>query len=293
MVRIKISFPAAQSNKLLDGESGFLNSFVRRKMSIYKTTLSDNLFKKIEGKDRRLTSKSAYDRFDVALLGLGDLSEAASSTDAIAAVFDLEGFTNFCKQIEPHLSVPIFLSQFLPWLMERVKKALTRDEYPEGVRLYSPLPFFVKFMGDGLLFLWNASEMGDVYRRNIIVLLDKVCKSYTNDFFPKIRTEVVDAPKYLRCGIARGTVFSVGNGTDFVGSCINMAARIQKLPGSRFAFNKRGFDVSSEKVNRFFREVTIIRRVAIRGIGDNELIGIRRSEFERMTGDDKNRYRDP
>ena len=262
-------------------------------MTTYKTELSDYAFAKIEGKRRRLLSSSACDRFNVALLGLGDLSQEAMSTDAIAAVFDLEGFTNFCTQIEPHLSVPVFLSEFVSWLMDRIKKAMIRDKHPEGVRLYSPLPFFVKFMGDGILVLWDSSEMGNVGRRNIVVALDKVCKSYTNEFLPEIRNQVAEAPKYLRCGIARGTVFSVGNGNDFVGSCINMAARIQKLPGARFAFNRRGFEVTGEKINKYFKENITIRRVAIRGIGENELIGIRKSEFDEMTSDDKKWYQDP
>ena len=38
---------------------------------------------------------------------------------------------------------------------------------------------------------------------------------------------VSEPPPVLRCGLARGTVFSVGNRSDFVGSCINMAARLQ------------------------------------------------------------------
>lgn len=261
-------------------------------MSIYETDPSDFTVVKIEGKDRTLLSVAAGDRFNESLLGLGDLSEDASSTDAIAAVFDLEGFTNFCKQIEPHLAVPMFLSEFLPWLIEQIKMSVTKEEPPEGLRLYSPLPFFVKFTGDGILVLWNATQMGIVQRRNIIVSLHNVCKKYTKEFLPKIRIKVVDVPKYLRCGIARGTAFSVGDGADFVGSCINMAARIQKLPGSRFAFNRRGFEFD-ETTNKFFAEMIIVRRVSIRGIGENELIGIRRSEFDEMGPEDAAIYSEP
>src|SRR6185503_19067907 len=110
-------------------------------------------------------TSAAAERFDSSLLGLGDLDEASAATDAIAAVFDLEGFTNFCKQIEPQLSVPLFLSEFLSWLMEDVKNEMVNEVAPEGFSVFSPLPFFVKFMGDGILFLWDSSDMSEANRR--------------------------------------------------------------------------------------------------------------------------------
>ena len=63
----------------------------------------------VEGKKTTLISKAAFDGFNINVLGLGDVSAESQPTDAIAAVFDLEGFTNFCKQIEPHLAVPAYL----------------------------------------------------------------------------------------------------------------------------------------------------------------------------------------
>ncbi|HEX8652908.1 MAG TPA: hypothetical protein VF708_18985 [Pyrinomonadaceae bacterium] len=261
-------------------------------MTTYKPKSSDYILADVEGKKRKLLSTQACESFNTSLLGVGDLNQSATSTDAIAAVFDLEGFTNFCKQIEPHLSVPLFLSEFLSWLMEQIKKEMINKELQAGALLWCPLPFFVKFMGDGMLVLWDSSEMTDVARRNVIVSLRYVCDRYTRDFLPKIQQKVVEPPGILRCGIARGTVYSVGNGNDFVGSCINMAARIQKLPGATFAFNRRGFDLESSNVAKFFKEKIIVRRVSIRGIGENELIAILKSEFDSMKAPDKKIYRD-
>ena len=262
-------------------------------MTTYKLEPKDRVFETINGKRYELVSSAAVERFNTSLLGVGDLTLPATATDAIAAVFDLEGFTNFSKQIEPQLSVPLFLSEFLTWLMEQIKKEMIEAVRPKGIRLFSPLPFFVKFMGDGILFLWDCSTMDDIGRRNVIILLDEICDRYSSAFLPIIRKKVVEPPSYLRCGIARGTVFSVGNGDDFVGSCINMAARIQKLPGTRFAFNRRGFNLESPNVVSFFKDDIVIKLVSIRGIGDNELIAIRKSEFKTMTKEDKERYREP
>src|SRR5690349_14269308 len=122
-------------------------------MTTFKLHTSDHISASAEGKQQKLLSAGAVERFNTSLLGVGDLTLPATSTDAIAAVFDLEGFTNFSKQIEPHLSVPLFLSEFLTWLMEEVKNEMIKEVLPKGVRLFSPLPFFVKFMGDGILFL--------------------------------------------------------------------------------------------------------------------------------------------
>src|ERR1700755_969073 len=260
-------------------------------MTIYKPKPEDYTLINIEGKKRKLLSTQACENFNTSLLGVGDLTHASIATDAIAAVFDLEGFTNFCKQIEPNLSGPLFLSELLSWLIQQIKEEMIKEMLEAGAVLWSPLPFFIKFMGDGILVLWDSSEMTDAARRNVIGSLHSICKRYTKVFLPKIQGKVVEPPGILRCGVARGTVYSVGNGNDFVGSCINMAARIQKLPSATFSFNRRGFDIENSKAAKFFKEDIIVRRVSIRGIGENELIAILKHEFDSMKAADKKIYR--
>lgn len=260
-------------------------------MPTYKPSKAKFLNALVDGQERRLLDKRTCDDFNASLLGLGDLSREAVETDAIAAVFDLQGFTNFGKQIEPHLSVPIYLSDFLSWLMQQIKTEMIRKMHPQGAELWSSLPFFVKFLGDGLLALWDASSMGPVNRTNVIVSMKMICTAYQTTFLPKIRRKVVDPPPVLRCGIARGKVYSVGDGNDYVGSCINMAARLQKYPGATFAFNRRGFDL--EVNNDFFAKQIVVKKVSIRGIGENELIGVLKSEYDAMSPADKKEYGNP
>jgi hypothetical protein len=168
----------------------------------------------------------------------------------------------------------------------------TKEEHAEGVTLWNPLPFFVKFMGDGLLVLWDASTMGASGRRNVIVSGMQICQEYANDFVPTVRSKVVDPPLILRCGLARGTVYSVGDGNDYVGSCINMAARLQKLPGVTFGFNRRGIDLEDPARNDFFKNEIVVKQVSIRGIGENELIALLKTEFEVLKSEDKRIFRD-
>lgn len=248
----------------------------------------------VYGKKSKLMSKEAFDEFSIGVLGLGDVATASRSIDTISAVFDLAGFTNFCKQIEPQLSVPYYLNAFLNWLMEQIKKETRQAETSEGVSLWCPLPFFVKFLGDGLLVLWDCSEMNTVAQRNVLMSLNNICRHYRTRFLPDLRSKIVDAPPALRCGAARGTVFSVGSGSgqDYVGSCINMAARLQKLPGLSFCFNRRGFDLEGFSPHEFYTKSVVVKQVSIRGIGDHELICMLASEDEALSAEDRAFYRE-
>lgn len=254
---------------------------------------SDYVVREVDDGKRKLLLKTAYDQFDTSILGLGDITAPAISIDAIAVVFDLEGFTNFGKQIEPHLTVPLFLSEFLSWLLAEIREEMTHKTYEDAVHLYGPLPFLVKFMGDGLLVLWDVSESDDISRRNIVLSAHQICMHYVSMFLPTICKKVVEPPPKLRCGIARGTVYSVGNRNDFVGSCINMAARLQKIPGLTFAFNRRGFNLEDPKMIEFFKAKIVIKKISVRGIGNHELVAILKTEYEALGEDERVVFKEP
>ena len=231
--------------------------------------------------------------FNPSVLGLGDLTQASVRIEAMAAVFDLGGFTHFCKQVDPHLSVPTFLSQFLEWLMEQLKQETVVQNESGEPSLYHPLPFFIKFMGDGVLILWNCEGMTSVHIHNVVVTLYEICQSYQARLLPSLRSLVVDPPVALRCGIARGTIFSVGDGRDFVGSCINIAGRLQKLPGVNFAINIRGVDIKVNVSGDFLMDRVSIKKVSIRGIGETELVAVLNSDLAAMTPEERKLYKAP
>jgi class 3 adenylate cyclase len=261
-------------------------------MPRFRVPKSEFRLVEVSGKKYPAISKAAFESFNISVLGLGNVSAPSEPTDAVAAVFDLAGFTNFCKQIEPHLSVPHYLNAFLTWLMRQIREEMLQAEAKDTVRLGCPLPFFVKFLGDGLVVLWNSKEMNDAERRNVLIEMHRVCQKYVTEFLPTLRGKIVDAPRQLRCGMARGTVFSVGEGEDYVGSCINMAARVQKLPGISYCFNRRGFEIEISS-HSFFTQKIVIKRVSIRGIGDHELVCVLRSELESLSAKDQKIYQDP
>lgn len=245
-----------------------------------------------EEKDVWLLDNEKFGEFNAGLLGLGDISSRSTQVEALAAVFDLSGFTNFCGQVDPHLSVPEYLSGFLEWLFGEIKKEFVEESYKEGKKLWADLPFLAKFLGDGVLFLWDTEDMSDGEIRNTVVSLDNIRGKYVANFYPHIRKAVVDPPKILRCGIARGKVFSVGNGEDYVGPCINIASRLEKLHGLTFCFSRRGIDMSKTPLEAV-RELFIEKCVTIRGIGENELVWVRKAEFDNLPDEEKKLFREP
>jgi hypothetical protein len=227
-------------------------------------------------------SKEQFERFNMSILGLGSIPRKAPSVEALAAIFDLAGFTKFCNQIDPHLVVPEFLSRFLKWLFGQVAIECTYKEYDERVAMWCQLPFYAKFLGDGILLLWDT----DAVRRavdigNIVVSLFNICNKYRKVFLPSISLDVDNPPKTLRCGIARGQVISLGGGSDFVGSCINVASRMQKMSELNLAFPRRGFD-PKRCFTSAAKSLFILKKASVRGIEGRQLIMISKEEFQKL-----------
>lgn len=230
-----------------------------------------------------------FEKFSESILNLGNIENKSKLTNGLSVMFDLEGFTNFCKQIDPQLAVPEYLSEFLKWIFKRVKEELIDTKHEEGYEVYAPFPFLSKFLGDGILFLWDTENMEENEITNIVVSMLNICEEYSSKFYPEVSNRIIDAPKKLRCGIARGAIYSVGNGEDFVGPCINMSARLQKLSTLGFCFSRRGINPSSMTAK--FEEKFITKKVNIRGIGENEIVCILKSQFENLTAEEKKLFK--
>jgi len=247
---------------------------------------------KDEEKHIWLLDNKKFDSFNPDVLGLGDISLRSTQVEAIAAVFDLSGFTNFCSRIDPHLSVPEFLSRFLDWLFEELKKEFVAESYEEGKQLWADLPFLAKFLGDGVLFLWGTENMGGTEICNVVTSLKIICRDYKNKFYQQIKKSVAEPPNILRCGIARGRVFSVGNGEDFVGPCINLASRLQKLSLLTFCVSRRGFDFKKH-IDKSEFPIYVLTSVSMSGIGENELVWVLKQEFDNLPEKEKGLFRSP
>lgn len=259
-------------------------------MGSFKTGPRDRFRARAGDDEYAALRQKAIDRFDPGILGLGDLKSHSRDREVVCAIFDLGGFTDFCRQVDPHLAVPEFMSHFLDWLFGEVKQQSIWEVTDGGAILWTQLPFFAKFMGDGVLFLWDVGQIGDhVGVFNIALRTAEICDAYESRFLLVIGPRVVNPPARLRCGVARGKVYSVGNGRgrDYVGPCINIAARLQKLvPGITHCFSRRGFDADQSAAPEI-ADTLVVRRVAVRGIGDSELVYVRRREFDLLSEIDR------
>ena len=240
----------------------------------------------------KILDKETLDRFSPAILGLGDISVPAREIEAMAAIFDLAGFTRFCNQVDQHLTVPKFLSSFLDWLFDIIKTRLTAGNYDGRKAMWAELPFLAKFMGDGLLLLWNTKGMSEPLICRVITTLYDICYVYKHQFYPEMRMVVDKPPATLRCGAARGRVFSVGNGRDYIGHCINTASRLQKLSLLTFCFPQRGFNIQ-EHMKEDYRRLFVKKSVSVRGVGENELVWVLEEEFNKLPEKLKAPFQDP
>jgi hypothetical protein len=225
--------------------------------------------------------------FNESLLNIGDLRVPSKDIEALSVMFDLEGFTKFTRQVDPQLAIPNFIADFFRWLFYAIKRVMSDSEQKNI--LWAELPFFSKFMGDGALFLWriDLDKIVNVDKRlesselegklqeflcNIIASMLEICAGYSHDCL-NFSKKYVDFPTKLRCGIARGKVFPIGGGLDFVGPCMNICTRLQKCASLSFVFSARGVDVTG--FDPGYRKLFTEKRIEIRGIGDNELIWVK------------------
>lgn len=225
------------------------------------------------------------------MLGLEDILANKETFEALAVIVDLKDFTVFCDQRDPHLVVPQFLQSFLEWLFERLRAELLISEAGNNVVLWSHLPFFGKFLGDGVLLLWDLTEMGGDAKRNIVQTFDIIRNDYESEFLPSLKKHIPTPPPKLRCGIAQGQVTSIADGRDFVGLCINIASRLQKLADGAFsfAFTQKGLEPEGTDFHesRNFRLI----KIPIRGISKEERVYVLNSEFRKLSKDLKRAYR--
>lgn len=240
-------------------------------------------------------SRDAFASFTPAVLGLGDVSRDGEYVQALAAFFDLEGFTDFCSQVDSHLVIPEFLTRYLNWLFRSLADEFRESEMGDRVRLWGCLPFYAKFLGDGILFLWATDRCrGFPGKVNIVQSLLAITNAYAASFFPEIRRQVGRPPARLRCGIALGQTIAIGGGADYVGSCINIASRLQKLGKLSFAVSRRGFDLGeAPEAEGSLRSFLALKRTAIRSIGTQELVYIRKDEFAALPPEEQASFREP
>ena len=164
---------------------------------------------------------------------IAPLGDAHSNlVEIVVALFDLEGFTKFFIRttVIKYTILPLFVNAFLSWLNHCFSES------------YFPTPIYSKFLGDGVLLIWETGEQ-QILKGALKAELMNFCwnmvrgekESYEKEFLPELLKKIkpiqtCEYPKHLRVSLSLGHAVKYvrGESNEYISECINVASRICK-----------------------------------------------------------------
>lgn len=157
---------------------------------------------------------------------------------AITTIFDFQGFTDFITHLNQLQRVPQVLQFGFAIISEQFSMGDAAEILQKKEFLFPLLghvPIHVKFLGDGLLIIWSASDPEKLAAMYAELLT--VCSMIKREFPARMLALEGGAGlshriERVRFGIAAGDVFKLSyggqfDGQEFIGVPINLAARLQ------------------------------------------------------------------
>jgi class 3 adenylate cyclase len=213
---------------------------------------------------------------------------ASFPKNAVALLYDLEGFTRFFNQPDVQDYVPAFLNH--------VSAAM-------GVNLFGGLAYWAnnakidpldvevaheKFTGDGALYILLPKGASDFTTATLQHLCNRLwtMKNRFNHIVNRAleQVPVAEVPRHIRFGLARGSVYELQQqgtqATEYIGYGINLASRLQKYcPALGFIASARLGLPDREIARHGFMKVVATQ---LRGF-PNEIVLVDRQEFEALS----------
>jgi class 3 adenylate cyclase len=209
---------------------------------------------------------------------------------AVALIYDLEGFSRFFNQPDVQDYVPQFLNTINRALSIMILGGKTFWGDKEDVSPLSLQPAHYKFLGDGGLCLWVERADQKITTSFVAMLCNRLW-NVQNRFEDILKTShdhvpVVDIPKKIRFGIARGTVYELrhkgSRHKEYIGFCINLASRLQKYcPELGFIASAR-IGMNEERLVKYGYMRVVAK--AIRGF-PQEIVIVDKDEYEELPPD--------
>jgi class 3 adenylate cyclase len=210
------------------------------------------------------------------------INKASYPKNAVALIYDLEGFSKFFNQPDVQDYVPIFLnyvSETMNLIFNGGKYYWSKDSStkvnPLGVEIVHE-----KFLGDGALYIIMPPKRTNDFPEDTLQYL---CNRLWNlkDNFDKViqksleQVPVLDVPQKIRFGISRGSVYELKKSSttvkEHIGFCVNLASRLQSycpelgfIASARLMLkdsdlNKQGYiKVIATKIKGFPNEIVIV-----------------------------------
>lgn len=220
--------------------------------------------------------------------------DADRPTTGLALIFDISGFTNFFNK--PDLQ--LYITKYINHIIECVEICLYGGTayWDHSTKYNDPSikPSFRKFLGDGMLYIWdNMVTQADENAKLKIVLLNRLWNLQTN--LEIINTRLFDQipiaslPGKIKFGVAQGTVYrlSEADGSqDYIGPCINLASRLVKYcPEINFICSARlNLDKEILEKDGYFKVVAKELRSF-----ENEIVIIDNNDYLRISAEEKAR----
>jgi class 3 adenylate cyclase len=166
------------------------------------------------------------------------LSEGAKTQHALAASFDLSGFSPFCLHPNAHAYLACYIANLFD-LLESSFAEIPALQTTPSKPAQAPLPTLSKYTGDGALLLWvadTAAEFTSAYSTSIVLAL----RRFQQCLPARVATwekewHTNSLPCRARVGIAAGPVQRlkrqvdtlIPETMDYAGYPINLAVRLQ------------------------------------------------------------------
>jgi len=212
----------------------------------------------------------------------------------IVTIFDLEGFTNFCDSVSVNKNIIVasYINGFLSWINYRLDLEVNSGRLPERPRIS-------KFLGDGLLYIWEVQRQGLNSRRildliNFCYNLTRGKDRYEKEFLPEFMRKLghnwdCDYPKHLRVGISLGHAvkyIQLGHLVDYVSECINIASHLLKVHPAVYFIAHSDVYVGPEMSKLGY----VKKKTTIRGISKSIAVYIDKDDFAALS--DKSKFQD-
>lgn len=213
-------------------------------------------------------------------------SSASYPEHALVVMFDLEEFSKFFSQPDVQMYVPKYLNSILNCMNIIIyggEAYWYRDEKDEPTKYNAlPIPLHIKFLGDGMLYIW---KFNDFKKDNIVEFINRLwnLKISFDDVVEKCSEDVpvIDIPKNIRFGISAGSVYKLtyqnSKRDEYIGYSINLASRLQNY------CKELGFIVSGRVTTpkKLMDENKYTKAVASKLEGfPNEIVYVDSSEFD-------------
>jgi len=215
--------------------------------------------------------------------------KASFPKNAVALLYDLEGFTRFFNQPDVQDYVPVFLN----YVSAAVGVNLFGGQaYWANNAAIDPLEVEVaheKFTGDGALYILLPPEGSSDFS---VATLQHLCNrlwTLKNRFYEVVNraleeVPVAEVPRNIRFGLCRGSVYELkgedSQATEYIGYGINLASRLQKYcPELGFIASARLKLPDREIAKHGFMKVVATQ---LRGFPD-EIVLVDREEYEALS----------